>query len=74
MMEWQPIETAPDGVDVLVYERYSPTPCIARKTIAGWSANTDFVVVIGDAYLSDNFIDAHVTHWMPLPNPPKEHE
>ncbi|UOH19857.1 DUF551 domain-containing protein [Acinetobacter sp. NyZ410] len=34
----------------------------------GWYANTAY---IGDEY-SSYFIDEKVTHWMPLPEPPKE--
>lgn len=34
----------------------------------GWYANTTY---IGDEY-SSYFLEGEVTHWMPLPEPPKE--
>jgi hypothetical protein len=77
MTEWQPIETAPkDGTLVLLYG-----PC-------GWDTNVDEyddkMVRVGSY---EEFFDKYVwlsdtanpyqdrilaTHWMPLPNPPKE--
>lgn len=58
-MEWQPIETAPkDGADFLAYDGF-------EAIIAYWNS-----------YLRD-YRDPHdgkivgLTHWMPLPEPPK---
>lgn len=51
----------PKGGDSIVRE-------IALKKKEGWYANTAY---IGDEY-SSYFIDEKVTHWMPLPEPPKE--
>ena len=55
---WQPIETAPkDGTTIIVYE-----PGLyqtAAWTGGGWTNASD-------SWLGD------VTHWMPLPKPPKE--
>ncbi len=55
-MEWQPIETAPKGVFVLVVE--DDTVFLAGKDDdeKWYCSHTDF--------------DGNPTHWMPLPTPP----
>jgi len=57
MMEWQPIETAPkDGTVIIVY-----APDFFQT--AAW---TDGIWTnASESWLGD------VTHWMPLPEPPK---
>lgn len=65
-MEWMPIETAPLGVYVLLFQR-------------GW--RHAFPGKVYDAKLGGVVVDtcepkaagwdAYATHWMPLPEPPK---
>lgn len=59
---WQPIETAPmDGTPVLVF-----------GGIAYWRADAHaWYTITGSAY-PGRVIEWPVTHWMPLPTPPKE--
>ena len=67
-MEWQPIETAPkDGTTILIYSAV-PLPFV-----------TDVQWHNGYFCLFDPYADEHnqpivvgITHWMPLPPPPKE--
>ena len=63
MTDWQPIETAPkDGTEILVFNGNSI-----------WLVETEY-----EMYPKDNgcgccshSIHDEVTHWMPLPEPPK---
>jgi hypothetical protein len=56
-MEWQPIETAPkDGTVIIVY-----APDFFQT--AAWAGNG--WTNAANSWLGD------VTHWMPLPEPPK---
>jgi hypothetical protein len=63
----------PNLEDVMVYEKYCEIPFIGWYNLGEevWGVNTDFVEVIGDAYLENNVGAKNVTHWMPLPNPPE---
>lgn len=66
MSEWQPIETAPrDGTEILCCE------CV-EIFIGFWSGNN--VDGYWDSYEEGaHYIDSYSpTHWMPLPEPPKE--
>ena len=54
--EWQPIETAPTNDQIL----FTDGNCM-------WVSTKDIV----DAVVADNLSDTP-THWMPLPEPPKE--
>ena len=66
-MEWQPIETAPrDGTHVLIYVPGWINGSEARylDDEGWWLANNDPTDHWGE--------QQHPTHWMPLPNPPKE--
>ena len=73
-MSWKPIETAPkDGTNVLVYERFPKWQKWVGKD------EYDSYIEIGYYQDGDWCIRAHVppwnndpTHWMPLPEPPKE--
>ena len=67
--EWQPIETAPkDGTWILVYKPFNlygfddsewyVDKYIVRWADECWNISMDDIVV-------------YPTHWMPLPNPPK---
>jgi hypothetical protein len=63
-MDWQPIETAPRGVSVLVFEpEEGPDPKIGIT----WMAGHDGVQWVEEA--TGHIIDAP-THWMPIPAPP----
>jgi len=74
--KWQPIESAPkDGSFILLWERFSSSPFVGYwLKNGGWYPQTEFVLVIGDAYLTDNISQSLITHWMPLPNPPANEE
>ena len=62
MSEWQPIETAPEKADVLVY-------CTHGMYVAHCYSNV--------WYVDDNKNGPYLlrglspTHWMPIPQPPK---
>lgn len=79
MTKWNPIETAPkDGTKILGYGLCEYT----------WQSIEESEKIIFIAYYNSNWgkewyfdIDnedgtpiAHLTHWMPLPDPPKETE
>lgn len=60
--KWQPIETAPkDGTKFLAWRRHSTIPIIVFY-------NEDY-----DQYeCNDGHLVFSLTHWMPLPAPPKD--
>lgn len=72
---WQPIDTAPKDRDIIVCGRYDG-PCVVR-----WNEYTrrwrgvfqGFPAIQGQG---DTWTEYHetgpVTHWMPMPNPPKD--
>ena len=67
-MEWQPIETAPkDGTWILVIiagehpDGYPYIPACAQWRDGGWFETND----------TEPAEDWPLTHWMPLPAPPK---
>ena len=61
MSEWQPIETAPKEVTVLLWKPKTQEQYVAAKVSGehgpGW-------------YTPDGFEIFNATHWMPLPDPP----
>jgi hypothetical protein len=61
MQEWQPIETAPLGTDVLIYRpsHIQLFDVMRRNAVGNWRWPD------GEIPLRDP------THWMPLPEPPK---
>lgn len=59
-MSWQPIETAPEGEDILVYKPTSPKYWVTQRYPNGWLTDGD-----GPGCPMDNY-----THWAPL-EPPK---
>jgi hypothetical protein len=62
-MDWQPIETAPkDGTHILFWDGDGMSVCY-------WVGRRWDLVQTG-AYAED--ADCWPTHWMPLPEPPKE--
>lgn len=76
MSEWQPIDTAPDDVEVLIYGNNdrSHAPCVATATRSSFSSDwnlssCEYYLDIGAEYTE--FVGADPTHWMPLPEGPK---
>lgn len=80
MSEWQPIDTAPkDGTTVLLFRRLDPWNVIGygRWISTKWRLKDGTTPIEG--WLSYGFDDppgnlglGGPTHWMPLPEPPKE--
>lgn len=60
---WQPIETAPRGPRIVVFESDGLGCCVAS---AGWQNTTPDKV----EWQVVNDITCHPTHWRPLPEPP----
>lgn len=72
--EWQPIESAPrDATPILIY-----TPGHDRKPVceAWWAHDYEggpgyWMTPIGPAGRGYTILEKAVTHWMPLPAPPR---
>ena len=65
--EWIPVtERLPKDGDVLAYLKYANN---SRITAANYYKGTWQDCVMGRLYLTE---EGFVTHWMPLPEPPKE--
>ena len=62
-MDWQPIETAPkDGSDILGFAADAVNPAIV---VCYWNK---------DGYFEESYfreLSVELTHWLPLPEPPK---
>lgn len=73
-MEWQPIETAPESIQVITYHDYGERVANPDHQNFGASGYVSVQASIGDSklYPSDLLETGRVTHWMPLPPPPKE--
>ncbi len=68
-MNWQPIETAPKGQNVLVWS--SGDVVIAQGAHGLWIATVEgFPAYYG--YSDETILLTKPTHWMPLPEPPKD--
>lgn len=69
-MDWQPIETAPLDVPILGFCPSGPAVIEGHDyqggTISWWVENSH-------GFNEDGQV-LDVTHWMPLPDPPKESE
>jgi len=67
--QWQPIETAPrDGTQIVAVD------CDGQRMVAEYSVLSDGTSVWEIGHSSDGYIlhcGAPLTHWMPLPEPPK---
>ena len=61
---WQPIETAPEGKDILVYQPDSGEQFVAYFSL--WNNKWMFAF--------NNALKDEPSHWMPLPEIPKEEE
>lgn len=79
MTKWQPIETAPkDGTEILgiyAYRNSSPDYALICWNGKSWVGMCDGYRCIesqGDTWTDYN--EPFCTHWMPLPEPPKEEE
>lgn len=76
-MGWQPIETAPrDGTPVLVYaERFGweGSPRIVCAVYPKEHYNGWIIYGCGPTRHGEQVLDSCLpTHWMPLPEPPKD--
>ena len=82
MNEWQPIETAPkDGTRVLLFGGEqevwkSQRDSKAGPMVVGWADGTEYGEQAWRFCTYDSGfygrLDTQPTHWMPLPEPPKE--
>lgn len=74
-MEWQPIETVPkDGTMVIVFQNSGEFThvCPAWWSESGYDDYTDGCLVSSDNKGYGR--PCWVTHWMPLPEPPKDNK
>lgn len=74
-MQWQTIDSAPkDGATILGWSEYMDEPCTVRWRNNEWESSWDGWEVV--EYMSDFGTEYRdpgpVTHWMPLPEPPKD--
>lgn len=67
--QWRPIDTAPrDGTRVLLWvPPYGPSTGHYEPARVNWGPNAS--LWIAASVLNK---EAHPTHWMPLPSPPKQ--
>jgi len=72
MSEWQPIETAPSDVFVLIYMPWNGMVRQARRLTAT-GGRTGWHVAFANGQ-SSYLTNATPTHWMPLPSPPVTHK
>lgn len=71
MSEWQLIETAPkDWTHVIVYDHASDNVCEAYYRAEADPQESCWYMANLDGGFEDAVL-AEVTHWMPLPEPPK---
>lgn len=69
MAEWQPIETAPkDGTDLLLAVSYGE---IRTTRLGAWRQRRPGKYAWLQHHTFEPFT-GEVTHWMPLPEPPKD--
>lgn len=71
MTEWKPIETAPkDGTEILGWLKEGKWAVVSFKVTKSYCHwNREFRD--SENWWKDN-VTCTPTHWMPLPNPPKE--
>ncbi len=75
MAEWQDISTAPkDGTPIIAFSPDAIEPRIYILMWTEWVNAEDETDIDGNwtDLANDQEFDATVTHWMPLPLPPKE--
>jgi len=74
---WQPIETAPKDVDILVAWKVEvffgkEDRSYWLQTVASYSTSDKmWELTEAGSYASDYFMSANPSHWMPLPEPPQ---
>ena len=66
MSEWQSIETAPSGTEILLFGHSLGDPKDETICVGYWS---EFDGCWNDTILGD-VLNLEFTHWMPLPEPP----
>lgn len=75
-MEWQPISTAPKGVDCLFWIRWSNTPVVGQWDGKSLQINTEHADVSCGVFCYGGSVctqkETDPINWMPLPPPPKE--
>jgi hypothetical protein len=75
MMDWQPIETVPVGVDVMFYCKQCDVPwakiAVGQKNILarGGQVKVEFLFRVGNQLLRRG--TAVPSHWMLMPHAPK---
>lgn len=74
MTEWIKVsERLPESCQyVLVHEKYEEVPMVAYLMDGLWQASFHYVECKGDCKLLTNVQRQFVTHWMPLPQLPKD--
>ena len=73
MTEWISCEDTlpPIHKEVLIWEKWCDVPCVAYLTKQRtWYPVKDFIRA--DSHIENLITQADVTHWMSLPEPPKE--
>jgi len=65
MSEWQPIDTAPDATDIMVYNQMTG-PYMSRKTMI--DLDIEYPLRLWDGQFGSWF--PKPTHWQPAPLPP----
>ena len=68
MSEWQPIETAPDGVKALITDGKEVTAAKIDRQLFKPDIRFEGIMFSGHEWDWD-FDIADITHWMPLPEP-----
>lgn len=75
-MDWRPIKTAPsDGQLALVYRplalKSGDEPVTVKRLIGGNNHCWESTVPKGKKPTNPTDGSCHVTHWMPIPDPPR---
>jgi hypothetical protein len=80
MSEWISVNDRlpPESVEVLVFCKFDNSPLIAHHSYGVWHEKCDNIVIHGDAWYDTEIHEVvigdtgyQITHWMPLPEPPK---
>jgi hypothetical protein len=70
---WQPIETAPKGVPLLVFSPEAREPAVMVAEYNDWKdEDTGEVVSDWTDTWAEQGLDVEPTHWRPLPAPPAD--
>jgi len=71
-MQWQPIETLPQRELVLMRCAGSDVPFVGSFFCGNFFENYEHIAIVGEGVEVSTKVEATPTHWMPLPQPPKE--